>query len=124
MFYNKIYSKVKENIESKPGFLQSFIDQAIQTKIWNFLKTGSVHHTFYDWTIFALMKKALGGRVRMLVSSGAPLRGDVKNFLAVVFSSNIFECMGMTEAAGCLTSTAIWEKGAGHVGGILPCLRM
>ena len=60
----------------------------------------------------------------MLVSGGAPLQTEVKNFLTVVFSSPMFECYGMTETAGCLTSTCVWERKGGHVGGILPCLRM
>ena len=30
----------------------------------------------------------------------------------------------MTEAAGSVTSTAIWDRRGGHVGGTLPCNRM
>ena len=66
----------------------------------------------------------MGGRVRYFVSGGAPLSVDVRNTLAVIFSCPIFEAYGMTEAAGCLTCTAYWDRQGGHVGGVLPCNRM
>ena len=42
----------------------------------------------------------------------------------MVFSAPIFEAYGMTEAAGCLTCTAIWDREGNNVGGVLPCARM
>ena len=70
------------------------------------------------------MKNVLGGKVRLFISSGAPLSIAVKNFLTVVFNAPIIEAFGMTECAGCLTSTLKWERKGGHVGGILPCNRL
>jgi long-subunit acyl-CoA synthetase (AMP-forming) len=66
----------------------------------------------------------MGGKVRYMVSGGAPLSIEVKNVLTVIFAAPIFEAYGMTEAAGCLTCTAYWDRQGGHVGGILPCNRM
>ena len=71
-----------------------------------------------------MMRNVLGGRVRFMVSGGAPLSVEVKNFLTVVFSAPIFEAYGLTECAGCLTCTAYWDRQGGHVGGVLPCCRM
>ena len=59
-----------------------------------------------------------------MVSGGAPLSVEVKNFLTVAFSVPIFECYGMTEAAGCLCSTSFWDRKGNNQGGILPCNRM
>jgi len=70
------------------------------------------------------MKKVLGGRVRWMISGGAPLQVEIKNYLSVVFGTPIFEAFGMTELAGCLTCTAKWDREGGHVGGVLPCNRM
>ena len=36
----------------------------------------------------------------------------------------MFESYGTTETAGFLTSTAIWDRQGGHVGGILGCCKM
>jgi long-chain acyl-CoA synthetase len=123
-FYNKIYSKIREKIDSQPGFVQTIIDSAIQTKIHNYLKYGSLTHSIYDALIFRAMKKVMGGRVRFMVSGGAPLAIEIKNLLTAIFGAPIFEAYGMTEAAGCLTCTAYWDRQGGHVGGVLPCCRM
>lgn len=85
---------------------------------------GNITHSFYDLLIFRVMKNVLGGRIRFMVSGGAPLSIDVKNFLTVIFSAPIFEAYGMTETAGLLTATCYWDRKGGHVGGTLPCNRM
>ena len=109
-FFNKIFDKIRENIENKPSFLQTLVDQAIQAKIWYYLKYGCIQHKLYDAVLFRMMRNVLGGRVRFMVSGGAPLSVEVKNFLTVVFSAPIFEAYGMTECAGCLTCTAYWDR--------------
>jgi len=48
----------------------------------------------------------------------------VKKFFTVVFSTPVFEAYGLTETSGILSSTARWEIKGGHVGGVLPCLKM
>ena len=59
-----------------------------------------------------------------MYSGGAPLSEQIRMFCVAVFSCDIIECYGQTEVAGCLTSTASWDPIGGHVGGVLPCLRM
>jgi long-chain acyl-CoA synthetase len=66
----------------------------------------------------------MGGRLRFLLSGGAPLSSDVKNFLTVVFSTPVFEAYGLTETSGVLSCSAQWDTKGGHVGGVLPCLRL
>jgi long-chain acyl-CoA synthetase len=66
----------------------------------------------------------MGGRLRFLLSGGAPLSSEVKNFLTVVFSTPVFEAYGLTETSGVLSCSAQWDTKGGHVGGVLPCLRL
>lgn len=124
MFFNKIYDKVNEKIKEYPAPISKLINFAIESKIWYFHNFGIINHYIYDIIVFSFMKKVLGGQIRIFVSGGAPLSSEVKYFLTVVFCSPIFEAYGMTEAAGCCSTTAYWERRGGHVGGILPCLRM
>lgn len=44
--------------------------------------------------------------------------------MTVVFSAPVFEAYGLTETSGILSSTAQWDTKGGHVGGVLPCLKM
>ena len=66
----------------------------------------------------------MGGRLRFILSGGAPLSSEVRNFMTVVFSTPIFEAYALTETSGILTCTAQWDVKSGHVGGVLPCLRL
>jgi long-chain acyl-CoA synthetase len=56
------------------------------------------------------MKKILGGNVRYMISGGAPLAVEIKNYLTIIFGAPIFEAYGMTEAAGCLACTSYWDR--------------
>ena len=78
----------------------------------------------YDYTVFYPLRQALGGNLRIILSGGAPLSSEIKNFLTVVFSAPVFEAYGQTETSGVLSSTAQWDTKGGHVGGVLPCLKM
>jgi long-chain acyl-CoA synthetase len=66
----------------------------------------------------------MGGRLRLQLSGGAPLSIEVKNFLSVIFCAPIIEAYGLTETSGVLSCTAYWDIKGGHVGGVLPCLKM
>ena len=110
MFFSKIYNKIKEQIECRSNLVQTVIDHAIQTKIWSYMKHGTLTNKFYDAVIFKAMKNVLGGRIRLMISGGAPLQMEIKTFLTVVFSAPIFEAYGMTEAAGNISCTAYWDR--------------
>jgi long-chain acyl-CoA synthetase len=86
------------------------IDHAVQSKIFSYMKYGKLTHSIYDAIVFKVMKNVLGGRIRFMVSGGAPLQVEVKSFLTVVFSAPIFEAYGITEAAGSVTCTAFWDR--------------
>lgn len=103
-----------DGIATRSTVVQQGINSAIQSKIITFLQTGQLHHKVYDSIIFGFMRRVLGGRVRMFVSGGAPLQPNIKQIIQVIFSAPVFECYGMTELAGCLTSTCRWERKGGH----------
>jgi long-chain acyl-CoA synthetase len=123
-FFNKIYDKIQEKVKELQAPLSGIVSHAIQSKMWYYRNHGLLHHLAYDTLVLNQMRKIMGGRIRIMISGGAPLYPEVKNFLTVVFSAPIFEAYGMTETAGNLTCTAYWERKGGHVGGILSCLRM
>ena len=72
-FFSKIHNKIKEQIENRSNLVQTVIDHAIQSKIWSYMKHGTLTHKFYDAGIFRAMRNVLGGRIRLMVSGGAPL---------------------------------------------------
>lgn len=89
-FFTKIYEKINENIESRSMVVQNTINVIIQNKIFEYIKTGKYEHPVWDKLLFSFFRKILGGRVRWMISGGAPLRSDIQKFLTVVFSAPIF----------------------------------
>ncbi len=74
--------------------------------------------------VFRPMHDALGGRMRLLVSGGAPLKSEIwKDFRGLGFS--LYEGYGMTEAAPVITvSWPRMKATAGSVGWALPGLEV
>jgi len=48
----------------------------------------------------------MGGRLRFILSGGAPLSSEVKKFMTVVLSTPVFEAYALTETSGILSCTA------------------
>ena len=59
---------------------------------------------FFDKLVFAKIKARLGGRVRLIVTGGAPLANHVEEFLKVCFCCPVVQGFGLTEtcAASCI----------------------
>lgn len=86
------------------------VSHAIDSKVWYFKNHGLLNHWLYDPTCLKQIRNVLGGRIRVMVSGGAPLDSNIKQYLTAVFAAPIFEAYGMTEAAGCISCTAYWER--------------
>lgn len=123
-FFNKIHQEIHDKIQKLQWPLRDMAEYAIESKKWYFHNHGLFKHWIYDPLILWQIRKVLGGRVRILCSGGAPLYPEVKTFLTAAFSTPIFEAYGQTESAGNCACTASWDRKAGHVGGVLPCIRM
>ena len=53
-----------------------------------------------------------------MVTGGAPIAGEVLEFLKIAFCCPIFEGYGLTETCGAATLSHIKDKTCGHVGGL------
>ena len=70
------------------------LNQALKSKMTKAKKTGSFTHGLWDCLIFRKPKALLGGRVRFMVSGGAPLSSEVKSLLRVAFCCPVIEAYG------------------------------
>ncbi len=78
-----------------------------------------LQHALYDRTVYARLRKALGGRVAWAISGGAPLSADVGHFLHGA-GINVLEGWGMTETVGQVTMNRPASRRIGSVGLPLP----
>lgn len=117
----RILQRVHEAISSrisKLGFVQkSLAERAVQTKLDNYKKNGSLTHSIWDRLVFNKMKNNLGGNVRLMVSGSAPISKDILAFLKICFCCPILEGYGQTENCAAATLTRTADFIGGNVGG-------
>jgi long-chain acyl-CoA synthetase len=87
-------------------------------------KGGELSQQLYDPLVFEKVKEMMGGKIRLLISGGAPLSQDVKDFLFVAFGCPILEAYGVSETSGAVSSSSRWETRAGVVGGPIAGIKM
>ncbi|XP_041845762.1 long-chain-fatty-acid--CoA ligase 4 isoform X2 [Melanotaenia boesemani] len=71
--------------------------------------------------LFRKVKKLLGGRVRMMLSGGAPLSSATQRFMNVCFCCPVGQGYGLTETCGAGTITEVADISTGRVGSPLIC---
>uniref|UniRef100_A0A3Q3W760 long-chain-fatty-acid--CoA ligase n=1 Tax=Mola mola TaxID=94237 RepID=A0A3Q3W760_MOLML len=71
--------------------------------------------------LFRKVKKLLGGRVRMILSGGAPLSAATQRFMNVCFCCPVGQGYGLTETCGAGTITEVTDNSTGRVGAPLLC---
>ncbi|XP_020485343.2 long-chain-fatty-acid--CoA ligase 4 [Labrus bergylta] len=71
--------------------------------------------------LFRKVKKLLGGRVRMMLSGGAPLSAATQRFMNVCFCCPVGQGYGLTETCGAGTITEVADVSTGRVGAPLLC---
>jgi len=63
----------------------------------------------------------LGGRVRLLLSGGAPLNAETQRFMNICFCCPIAQGYGLTEISCASTICDVQDLNTGHVGSPLTC---
>lgn len=105
--FERIYSKIKRNVESQPEKKQKIFNWAIEIgkefalakKSQNGVPIGlSVKQKLADKLVFKKLREKTGGRIRFFVSGGAPLSRDLGLFFEAV-GILILEGYGLTESS-------------------------
>ncbi len=119
--YNRIFDRMKARIAEVKGCKKMLLNSGLNSKMNQARTTGKVEHFFWDCLIFKKFKRLLGGRVKLLVSGGAPLSAEVKEMLRVCFSCPVIEAYGQTECSGACCIEMPGDPFVGTVGGPLSC---
>ena len=70
-----------------------------------------------DFIVFRKIANSLGGRVRYLLSGGAPLSASTHEFMKICFSCPVIQGYGLTETTGGVTCVDKFDPQLGQVGG-------
>ena len=115
--FMRVYDNIVDTISKKGYMTRMLINRAINSKLSNYQKNGSLTHAIWDRLVCNKFKNALGGRVRIMVTGSAPISQETLNFLKVCFSSPILEGYGQTECCAACTLTAVADFQGKSVGG-------
>ncbi|KAF8725774.1 hypothetical protein HU200_020329 [Digitaria exilis] len=100
--YERIYEGILKAIaELRP--LRRVIFNALYNRKLASMKAGYSHKTaspFADMLAFRKVKARLGGRLRLLISGGAPLSNEIEEFMRVATCAYFVQGYGLTETLG------------------------
>jgi long-chain acyl-CoA synthetase len=123
--FDRIYAGVLEKIEAGSFLKKALFNWGFSRKL-HALDAGHKFDEaapFFDKLVFSKVKERLGGRVRLIVSGGAPLARHVEDFLRVCMCCRVVQGYGLTEtcaaSAICIPDT---PSQVGTVGPPQPCI--
>jgi len=108
--YERIMNGVKDRVSQEPGYKRWFFEKAFESK----KSTGE--SGWGDMLVFSKTKERLGGRVRILVSGGAPLAPATQEFVRLAFCCPVIQGYGLTETCAAGTVAHFRDLAGGHVG--------
>lgn len=97
---DRIYSGLMEKISSSGPLKRTLFNVAYSYKLSNMNK-GFKHEEaspLFDKIVFSKIKEGLGGKLRLILSGGAPLAPSVETFLRVVTCAHVLQGYGLTES--------------------------
>ncbi|CAG7835932.1 unnamed protein product [Allacma fusca] len=112
---NRVYDKVM-GAASESFFKRFLVQTALRYKGKEVERGIRRRNSIWDYLVFGKVQSALGGRVRLVLSGGAPINADVLQFFRCALGCLVLEAYGQTEASGLLTMTLPHDTNGGHVG--------
>ncbi|PSC74925.1 long chain acyl-synthetase 4-like [Micractinium conductrix] len=123
--FDRIYGGVMAKVAEGSFVKKTLFNWGYQRKLHSLAKGYSYDKAapLFDKIVFGKIKEKLGGRVKLVVSGGAPLARHVEDFLKVTMCCRVVQGYGLTEtcAASFIAVPDVWDQ-AGTVGPPQPVL--
>ena len=97
--FDRIYAGVISKVDGGSAIKKALFHWGYRRKL-HALNAGHAFDKaapFFDKLVFSKIKERLGGRVRLIVSGGAPLARHVEDFLRVAMCCRVVQGYGLTE---------------------------
>lgn len=94
----KIYFKIKINIDNKPFILKALAQNAFDYAHEEDIDKDSFLYKLYDNVVYSKLREVFGGRISKLVSGGAPLNEDIARFFLNI-GIPLYQGYGLTESS-------------------------
>lgn len=101
LILDRISKGINEKVKKSGSFRQAIFNFAYEYKL-KWTKRG-YETPLFDKFIFGAAKQVLGGRVRLVLSGGAPLSPDTHNQVKLCLCVTVTQGYGLTETSSCAT---------------------
>ncbi|KAH3813357.1 fatty acid CoA ligase Acsl3-like [Dreissena polymorpha] len=116
---DRLYKGVWDKVKSGSPFSRALFQFAYDYKR-NSLEKG-YDTPLFNKILFSKIQLLLGGRLRMMLSGGAPLSEKTQRFMNICFCCPVLQGYGLTETCGAGTVTDVDDMSTGRVGPPLTC---
>ncbi|NP_001090679.1 long-chain-fatty-acid--CoA ligase 3 [Xenopus tropicalis] len=116
---DRIYKNVMSKVASMSPVQKGLFSLAYNYKMKQISRGYST--PVCDRVVFWKVRKLLGGKLRVLLSGGAPLSAATQRFMNICFCCPVGQGYGLTETCGAGTITEVWDYSTGRVGAPLVC---
>ena len=111
---DRIYKGIHENLNKKGPFFKKLVNFCYRYK--SYYRQLGMQTPIMDRLIFRDMRSIVGGRVRLLLSGGAPLSADTHDFVRCALSLPLVQGYGLTESCACCSIMDAVEQSTGRTG--------
>uniref|UniRef100_A0A914WWP9 long-chain-fatty-acid--CoA ligase n=1 Tax=Plectus sambesii TaxID=2011161 RepID=A0A914WWP9_9BILA len=116
---DRIFKAVSEEVAASPRIMQEFFRLNYERKRSR-LEDG-YDSPFLDRIVFKRIRALLGGKVRGVLSGGAPLSGETQRFMNICFCCPVIQGYGLTETCGAAAIASMDDLSTGTVGPPVRC---
>ncbi|WFD30307.1 long-chain-fatty-acid--CoA ligase [Malassezia sp. CBS 17886] len=120
---NRVAGQIQTQMEA-PGLKGALLRKAVESKVDNYNKTGSVKSTFWDALVFRKVRAMLGGNLEVVFTGSAPCHPDTMRLLRVAMCVDLREGYGQTENSAYATFMAPHDRRLGSVGPVVPSMEL
>ncbi|KAK8546723.1 hypothetical protein V6N12_027493 [Hibiscus sabdariffa] len=122
---DRVRDGVLKKVEDKGGLAKKLFDFAYKRRLQaiegSWFGAWGLERWFWDVFVFEKVRAALGGRVRLILSGGAPLSGNSQRFINICIGAPLCQGYGLTETCAGTAFTEWDDTTVGRVGPPVPC---
>lgn len=122
---DRVRDGVRKKVDAKGGMSKKLFDLAYNRRLsainGSWFGAWGPERILWDLLVFRKVRAILGGRIRFILSGGAPLSGDTQRFINICIGAPIGQGYGLTETCAGGTFTEYDDTSVGRVGAPLPC---
>ncbi|KAF8404093.1 hypothetical protein HHK36_008973 [Tetracentron sinense] len=122
---DRVRDGVSKKVDAKGGLSKKLFDFAYGRRLsamnGSWFGAWGLEKILWNFLVFRKVQAILGGRVRFMLSGGAPLSGVTQRFINICLGAPIGQGYGLTETCAGGTFSEYDDTSVGRVGAPLPC---